>query len=177
MRHFLLSPSISALPVRVRPSALAAGLIATARRTERPAPRLFGAARAAVAVPVITSAAEEKDLPARRQTARDESQRFQAPSARARLRSGPPARSVRSPYRWITSALLDSASRARSANSGPSLFGALPRPRYDGTSTSASFRPLTSAPAERPESRASWGSLTNVLRRQVKDPRWAQSTG
>ena len=48
MRHFLLSNSISALPVRVRPSALAAGLIATARRTERQAPRLIGAGIALV---------------------------------------------------------------------------------------------------------------------------------
>jgi hypothetical protein len=121
MRHFLALPlAISPLARRVRVTAVAAALVAIAGGAKRRAPRFAGAAQPAVAVAVIAVTAEKEDLAARRPRAGHESQRFQAPSARARG-SGPTRLDVRSTCCWIASPCW-SGRGLGATNSGPLLF-------------------------------------------------------
>ena len=109
MRHFLAPAlAIPLLTLGVAALPLAAGLVPPPRGKQA---RLAGrpsAGRAAVAVTSVAVPAQEEDLTARQPRAGHEPQGFQAPLSEARG-SGPTALGMRSPSRWIASALLDSA--------------------------------------------------------------------
>jgi len=109
MRHIRAEAlAVSPLASRVRAPPVEAPLVPLPGGAEAGTTGLASASRPAVAVAPVTAEAEEEDLAARCPRAGHELQRFQAPSARARG-SGPPGSGVRSPSRWIASALLDSA--------------------------------------------------------------------